>query len=216
MGGSPLNRLSWLRTSTPFLRAVLASPATRWLLFNGGQPLVHVVQSPPKRTLGTLSTDEIKLLIGSEPIFEQGQQTRDASTADEGTPVIPALEAARLHGPRIVFLGLHEPTTTTLQSALPSSEFSAKTEPAVLASNIHGTPYFAIDVSSSAEGVEEVLKISSAKLQEGASLQFVEARSASSAFDSFEAAVFAEARALIDWNTRYKVAKTILLLEYSS
>jgi hypothetical protein len=38
--GSPLNRLSWLRSSHVFLNALFFSPATRWIVFNGGQPLV--------------------------------------------------------------------------------------------------------------------------------------------------------------------------------
>ncbi|KAF8886027.1 NUDIX hydrolase domain-like protein [Infundibulicybe gibba] len=59
-GGSPLNRLSWLRTSHVFLNSVVVLPATRW----------------------------VKPLIGSEPYFGQGKEpgsTVSSEVADSTT-----------------------------------------------------------------------------------------------------------------------------------
>jgi NAD+ diphosphatase len=66
---------------------------------------------------------------------------------------------------------------------------------------VKGTPYFAVDVPGPAEEV-----ISQLKDTGEAKYAFGEARSAvMSKFDGFEAALFAEARSMLDWNTRNKV-----------
>ncbi|KAL5528697.1 NPY1_2 [Sanghuangporus sanghuang] len=55
LAGSPLNRLSWLRTSTPFLTAVLASQRSLWVLFRGGEPLVRIDATKKSHGLARLS-----------------------------------------------------------------------------------------------------------------------------------------------------------------
>ncbi len=207
LGGSPLNRLSWLRSSTPFLNAVLASKETKWILFQNGQPLVSVQGAVKERSLTKLSTTDIKHFLGPDPIFGQGKELGQ-TFEDEVTP--PVLEASRIHGPAIVFLGLHEPEGVEVKSALPSSEFSAKTDPKLAAANIQGIPYFALDVSDADEdGINTLLSQNSVSNQERSTYEFAEPRGASGSLNMFEAAVFAEARSMIDWNTRNKVKFTL-------
>ncbi|KAH8118956.1 NUDIX hydrolase domain-like protein [Phellopilus nigrolimitatus] len=206
LGGSPLNRLSWLRTSTPFLSAVLASPEARWVLFKAGEPLVHVQSASNKFSLARLTTSDVRTLLGALPVFGQGQVAgKEAQLLnDNGEPIL-VLQAIRLHGPTIVFLGLHEPDNGQGSSALPSSDFSPKTDPEVAASNITGTPYFSLDVTDiEKEVVDEVLKNAESAKETGVSLEFTEPRTASGGFTAFDAAVFAEGRSMVDWNVRNK------------
>jgi NAD+ diphosphatase len=200
LGGSPLNRLSWLRTSQPFLHAILDLPSTRWLVFNAGQPLLT-----PRRKLARLRTPHVAPLLGPAPHFGQGEHAGDV--ADAGAAV---LEAARLRGPPIVFLGLHEGAEA---GALPSSDFSGKVlGGAEVARKVSGTPWFALDVSEAEQdAVDAMVRAASEELGEGEGggesklCAFGEPRGAMSHMDMFEAAVSAEARSMLDWNVRNKV-----------
>jgi NAD+ diphosphatase len=154
-----------------------------------------------QRALARLTTSDIKPLLGPEPWIGQGQNPGEFAEAE-----ISILEAARFSNPKIVFLGLEEPQGVV--SALPSSEFSAKSEdPEVVAGKIKGTPYFSLDVSEIAnEEVEKVLQASGLG-KDGWGLKFTEPRPAMGGLDVFDAAVFAEARSMVDWNTRNKVSR---------
>jgi NAD+ diphosphatase len=193
MGGSPLNRLSWLRSSAPFLNAAVDSPTTRWILFNAGQPLI-VTSS---KTIAQLPTEHVRLLLGASPYFGQGQHEGELVPADSDDHV---LEAARHRGAPLVFLGLHEPQEDGGHGsgALPTSEF---TDADKAVSNIKGTLYFSLEVSELPQADVENVVAS----QEG--LAFTEPRAAAATLDPFAAAVFAEARSMVDWNTRNKVIK---------
>ena len=166
------------------------------------------------RTLAQLPTTSVTSLLGPLPVFGQGKEpgTSSSSTSAEGE-TISTLEAARLHGPAIVFLGLHEPELPDgkTHNALPSADFSAKTDPQAAAANIEGTPFFALDVSDSeARDVERILEEAVSKDEAGVTFEFAEPRSATSALTMFEAAIFAVARSMIDWNVRNKVSPTTL------
>ncbi|KII92689.1 hypothetical protein PLICRDRAFT_172748 [Plicaturopsis crispa FD-325 SS-3] len=196
LGGSPLNRLSWLRPSHSFLNAVIVSPATRWILFNAGQPLLATHPETRKRSLAQLTTDDVRPLLGPAPFFGQ---TNDESAVAE--PNVPVLEASRHRGAPVVFLGLQEPQDGTA-AALPSSDFA---DPHAAVANLSGTPFFSLDVAGWAEEetVDAVLKASSAA-KEGQELAWTEARGAMTGLDAFTAGVFANARSLVDWNSRNK------------
>ena len=66
-------------------------------------------------------------------------------------------------------------------------------------------PYFCVDVS----GLEDALVVGVLEGGEGSGeegkLEFVEPRAAAAGFTPFEAAVFAEARSMTDWNARNQV-----------
>lgn len=204
LGGSPLNRLSWLRNSPTFVNAIVRSPSTRWLIFNNGAPLLSV-DSKPGSALARFPTTSIASLLGPEPFVGQGQHEGQDVPSEHAT--LTVLEAARLRGPPIVFLGVEEPIQETGHkssagvSALPSSEFTGKGDATEVAEKVKGTPYFAVDVTGpTAEIISQLKETGEAKYV------FGEARSAvMSKFDGFEAALFAEARSMLDWNTRNKV-----------
>ncbi|KDQ55689.1 hypothetical protein JAAARDRAFT_37099 [Jaapia argillacea MUCL 33604] len=201
LGGAPLNRLSWLRSSATFLNSIIASPDTRWLVVQAGQPLLSTRPNADgqPRSLARLSTVDVRPFLGTEPFFGQGQ--KDGESAPEGVHV---LEAARLRHAPIVFLGLHEPDGNTA-GALPSSDFSTKGEtPETVVSRIKGTAYFTVDVTDiEEETVTSVLENTQAA-KAGEILEFSEPRSAMGSFDGFQAAIFAETRSMVDWNARNK------------
>ena len=200
LGGSPLNRLSWLRTSQVFIGATLRSPATRWILFKSGQPLLVFHKDRPRgRSLARLTTADVKPLLGPEPYLGQGQT--DGEIAPDG---VSALEVARLRGPKIVFLGLEEPQGTTV--ILPPSDFSDKTEaPEVVAERIIGTPYFSLDVSDIESSALDPLLQNDELAKDGNQFKFSEGRGAMLSMSWYDAAVFAEARTIVDWNARSRV-----------
>ncbi|KIJ25743.1 hypothetical protein M422DRAFT_216569 [Sphaerobolus stellatus SS14] len=191
LGGSPLNRLSWLRTSTKFMNmAALEVPDARWTLFQSGKPLVSRGVDGGPKSFAVLKAAQIKHLLGEEPLFGQGEKTGEL-VSSEGSVV----ESNRVRGPPIVFLGVHEPEGV---QALPSSEFRTPET----SKDISGVPYFSVELSGVPEDVIEELLKSAAP--EGQTLKFDDPRSASATFSMFDAAVFAEARSMLDWIIRNK------------
>lgn len=209
--GSPLNRLAWLRPSSAFLNAVVALPATRWLLFNSGQPLVAVdSQKSSVQTLAFLSTSDVEAFLGQEPYFGQGKDEGSQSTEpSEGDLAQSPTAAARHFHSRLVFLGVHEPSSGT--NALPSSDFAAP-EAAIV--HLEGTPYFSADIADLNFGTDRVNSIldSSSLVRGGQTLGWSEPRVMMSGLDSFSGGVFAEARSLVDWNQRNKASHIFLPL----
>ena len=70
-GGSPLNRLSWLRTSEHFLNAIVTSAATRWVLFKAGQPLLVSEPETKKRKMSPTETDKSDLAPTSNLLIKR-------------------------------------------------------------------------------------------------------------------------------------------------
>ncbi|KAJ6589961.1 NUDIX hydrolase domain-like protein [Mycena vulgaris] len=192
-GGSPLNRLSWLRSSHSFLNAVAASSKARWLVSNAGQQLVSVPASSPsgKPIIAQLTTSQVKAFLGPEPYFGQGKDDARGLTADE---VIPFTESARHRGVRVVFLGLLDSLSSL--NALPTSDF---TDPERAVAKLEGTPYFALDIGEL--GVD-----TAAFLSENPETSWAEPRSLLMGLqlDKVSLALFTEARSMVDWNQRNK------------
>lgn len=197
-GGSPLNRLAWLRTSDHFMNAIVESPAARWLVLKGGQPLLAIDPATEKGQLAQLTTQDVRALLGPTPYFSQGQT--EGAHAEAG---VSALESARFHGPDVTFLGLQEPASES--QALPSSEFSAKNDAVAVVDKIKGTPYFSLDVTRLEKTAVDAALESTEAYGRDQKFVFVDARPAMASMDVFYAAVFAEARALVDWNARNRV-----------
>lgn len=170
-------------------------------MFNDGKPLMstpNAGNSGP--TLARLTTDNVRPWLGAEPLFSQGQHA--GSTAD---PEVASLQASRLHGPPIIFLGLQEENVV---HALPSSEFSAKKDVQAVVSNVHGTPYFSVDVTELEEqSVSEVLRERSDA--GSVKLEFLDGRAAMASLTQFDSAVFAEAKSLVDWTARNRVSSRV-------
>ncbi|EAU91244.1 NAD+ diphosphatase [Coprinopsis cinerea okayama7 len=208
-GGSPLNRLSWLRQSQAFLNRVIVLPETRFLLFNNGQPLSVTSKDSPKPSL-FVNTNDIKVLLGPEPYFGQGQNpgepcTGDDDDSDEHSGRHSPTKACRHLHARIVFLGIDEGQAGgngAPYSALPLAEFK---DPDVAFQKLKGTPYFAMDVAELGYSEDELRSIFESSLsKDGRTFTWAEPRSLMTSLGHFEAAVFASARSLVDWNFRNK------------
>ncbi|KAF9047480.1 NAD+ diphosphatase [Panaeolus papilionaceus] len=204
-GGSPLNRLSWLRPSQQFLNAIIEAPNAKWVVFNAGQPLLFSGASKPTPAL--LSTADIKSVLGDTPYFGQGEKEGELLAEKDGEdnthPQHSPTESARHRGIPITFLGLHEPSTEDSSLALPSSEFS---DPKSAIEKLKGTPYFTVDLADldySEEQLNDFLKTTSFS-KEGKPLAWSEPRALMTNLDLFTAAIFAEARSMADWNLRNK------------
>ncbi|KAL0581302.1 NADH pyrophosphatase, partial [Marasmius crinis-equi] len=195
--GSPLNRLSWLRSSHKFLNAIVISPNTRWLLFNAGQPLISYPmpsesQEKPVKKIAYLPTRPLLPLLGPFPYFGQSQT---AGTILSDSDITHSTEAARHIGIPVVFLGLHEQGVSG--SALPEAEFKDDVEGVV--KKLEGTPYFAVDVGD-LESSEVDVVLRGVEKEQNVKLEWNEPRSAMGLMEPFEAAVYAEARSMVDWN----------------
>ena len=198
--GSPLNRLSWLRTSHAFLNTIIASPAARWLVFRSGQPLVIVKPGHLKnQTLAYLTTTDVSPFLGSEPFFGQGGE-QSGVVVESGENMHSPTEAARHHNSPVVFLGVHENAGS---NALPSSAF---TDAETAIANLDGTPYFAMDVVELDYPLEQLKQTIDATslARNGETLEWSESKRMTE-LDMFSGAVYAEARSLVDWNYRNKV-----------
>ena len=162
--GSPLNRVSFLRTDHAFLSAALKHPSTSFLLFNSLSPLA---KDPTK--LEYASFKDIQPLVGDDPYSKTEEQL---VTEYNSSITIPQL----------LFLGLDEYKKSGFKWNI-----------------YHGSPYFALDVtpkgtiSSAAENLIKSMK--------SRGLQFVEGRMHMS-LPAEQAAIYAQARALLDWNAR--------------
>ncbi|CCL99657.1 uncharacterized protein FIBRA_01677 [Fibroporia radiculosa] len=150
-------------------------------------------------SLARLTTADVKPLLGSAPFFGQGQAKGEHASND-----VLLLEGSRLHGPPVVFLGLHEPDSMVGAQALPSSEFSGKSDVSTVLANLSGTPFFSLDVSGIEQTDLDAALQNSAAGKAGAELSFAEPRGAMAMFDAFDASIFAMARTMVDWNFRNK------------
>lgn len=186
MAGSPLNRLSWLRNSSKFINATSLSSSTRWLLYYSGDPLVYKQSGRPVE----LSTKHIEKLLGPTPYFGQGKQEGESAPED----AVKGLASARIRGPSAVFLGIWE------------GRGGDNALTAIVGNAVKGDAYFALDVSSVGKDVLGSLQATgSTKDQSESEMGYAPARIAVSRFDKQQAAIFASAKAMIEWNSRIKV-----------
>ncbi|MCJ1335909.1 NADH pyrophosphatase [Bachmanniomyces sp. S44760] len=162
--GSPLNRLSFLRTNHSFLSSAFKHSSTSFLLMNNLAPLAH---DPTK--LAYASLKDIQPLTGDDPY----EKTEEQVVAEFNSTVSI---------PQILFLGIDESVKNGFEW------------------NIYkGSPYFAIDVTP--KGSFTDIASTTVKDLEAKGLQFVEGRMHTS-LPAPSAAIYAQARALLDWNAR--------------
>ncbi len=203
-GGSPLNRLSWLRPSHTFLNTIISQHTTRWLLFNGGKPLTIPESSKiSKPAIALLTTEDMRPLLGPEPYFGQGKERGEISPESIESLGHSPLDAARHHGKPVVFLGVLEwgvASSPILQDILK--------EPTLGVSKLGGTPYFAMEVSDldlSDEDIDGFLK-STDPGQRGLELTWADPRGLSLSLELEMAGIFAMARTMVDWNSKSKAS----------
>ncbi|KAI0405406.1 NUDIX hydrolase domain-like protein [Xylaria palmicola] len=162
--GSPLNRVSFLRSDHAFLNAAFAHPSTSFLLLNNYSPLAK-----DNANLTYVGREDVVPLIGPEPFKETEEEQIKSFNSAVTQPVI-------------LFLGLDEKT-----KGFEYREYK-------------GNPYFAVDVTpkgSTEKKAKSVIEAVQAKhgvsFIPGARLLTLNAP---------EAAIYAQARALLDWNAR--------------
>jgi NAD+ diphosphatase len=191
MTGSPLNRLSWLRSHTKFVNATCLSPSTRWLLYRSGDPLVYKQSGRPVE----LSTKRIEKLLGPIPYFGQGKEEGESAPEDGGK----GLASARIRGTSAVFLGVWE------------GRGGDDSLIAIAGNAVKGDAYFALDVSSVEKDVLDSIQLpESTEEQSESEMFYAPARIAASRFDKQHAAIYASAKAMMEWNSRIKVSKATL------
>ncbi|KAI1321259.1 NUDIX hydrolase domain-like protein [Xylariaceae sp. FL0255] len=163
--GSPLNRVSFLRTDHTFLSAAFSHPTTNFLLLDNYSPLAK-----DRATLAYVTKEDVVSLTGPDPF----KKTEEEQIKEFNSGVTQ---------PLILFLGLDEKN---------KSGFEYR--------DYKGSPYFAIDVTPKGT-VEEKAKnvIEAAKAKEG--LSFIPGGRLLT-LNAPEAAIYAQARALLDWNAR--------------
>ncbi|KAI1153350.1 NUDIX hydrolase domain-like protein [Nemania diffusa] len=162
--GSPLNRVSFLRTDHAFLNAAFAHPSASFLLLDNYSPLAKDTAN-----LAYVGREHVAPLTGLEP-FKQTEEEQIKSFNSSITQ------------PIILFLGLDEKKTGFVYR------------------EYKGNPYFAIDVTPKGS-IEEKAKsvIEAVKAKQGVS--FIPGGRLLT-LNAADAAIYAQARALLDWNAR--------------
>ncbi|KAK3658814.1 NADH pyrophosphatase [Elasticomyces elasticus] len=177
--GSPLNRVGFLRSDHKFLSAALNHPSTSFLLCKDLQPLLDPETKDGIANLKYIKYDDLKAVIGQDPY---------ATTEEE----MLGQYDSRAYVPQMVFLGIDERVKDGLS-------YQGK-------NRYTGAPYFAIDITPRS-GVKEACETLISDL-EGKGISFAQGRMLMNveALDGelipTQAAIYAEARQLLDWNAR--------------
>ncbi|KAL8963685.1 MAG: hypothetical protein Q9193_000081 [Seirophora villosa] len=162
--GSPLNRVSFLRSDHAFLSAALRHPSTSLLLLNNLNPLAK-----DPSNLEYVSYKDVTLLITDDPYSKT-----EAQIISEYDSTITI--------PQLLFLGLDERN----QQGLTYNIYT-------------GSPYFALDVTPKGTITAQARSLIQAMQSRG--LTFLEGRIQAS-LPAQDAAIYAQGRALLDWNAR--------------
>ncbi|EJU02048.1 hypothetical protein DACRYDRAFT_22432 [Dacryopinax primogenitus] len=173
---TPLNRLGWLRTSSPFLNTCITHPRSLFLPFHQGRPLL--AGGKP----AYLQLESVRALIGSEPWFGQGKAGEQAEK-DKWTDGYRFRE----NGASLVFLGVLEDEGARLLPSSSAKQIHTHEE-------IKGVPYWAVDTSASDEKWVDSLRLETPK--------WSEPRPAALTYDAVDASLFSVGRTMVDWNGR--------------
>ncbi|KAI5364838.1 Putative NUDIX hydrolase domain, NADH pyrophosphatase-like, Zinc ribbon, NADH pyrophosphatase [Septoria linicola] len=170
--GSPLNRLGFLRGDHKFLSQALKHASTSFLLCNELQPLVQSGTAEGKGKLQYVKYEDVKSIIGEDPFELSEKDYVEAYSSDK-------------YIPQMIFLGIDEKATNGL-------EYQAK--------NLYkGAPYFAVDVTPR-ENVADACTALIERLKSEHGWEFGKGRIMD--VEPADAAIYAEARQLLDWNQR--------------
>ncbi|KAG7411106.1 Peroxisomal NADH pyrophosphatase NUDT12 [Fusarium oxysporum f. sp. rapae] len=167
--GGRINRYSFLRADTGFLRQAYNSPTARYLALHDLNPLVV-----DKKTPAYLTFKDVEPLIGPDHF---------TLTEDEAIQSFNSIETR----PLVVFIGMLEEGNE--KDSISSSDHG----------DIQGHPYFAIDITPKGNHAEKATQFLEEQEKKGLSLD----KNPRAMNQSPEAAaLYAQARSIIDWNTR--------------
>jgi NAD+ diphosphatase len=138
--GSPLNRLSFLRTDHAFLRSAFAHPSTAFMLLNDLAPLVA-----DESHLAYATFQDVQPLTGPDPFQKTEDELKDDYNSEEAHPLI-------------LFLGVDE------QNKLPHRNDGGK--PFVY-KQYKGNPYFAVDVTPKGKLADQANKVIATMKEQG-------------------------------------------------
>ncbi|KAH8889283.1 hypothetical protein GQ53DRAFT_222601 [Thozetella sp. PMI_491] len=172
--GSPLNRISFLRTDHDFLRSAFSHPSAAFLLMNDLGPMVQADTSH----LAFAKGSDVVGLTGPDPFARTEEEMVKEFNSEHAQPVI-------------LFLGVDD------KNRLPptgdeSSAFAYK--------NYKGSPYFAVDVTPKGYLVDAASALIASMKANGYS--FHDSSPRHMGLVAGEAAMYAQAKALLDWNAR--------------
>ncbi|ROW17455.1 hypothetical protein VPNG_00587 [Cytospora leucostoma] len=170
--GSPLNRVGFLRGDNGFLRSAFSHPSTRVLLLNELAPLVD----KSKHRLAYVNYDDVKPLTGPGPFDKPEAELIKEFNSEEVKPLI-------------LLLGLDETNKIPGDPNEPKFEYK----------EYKGRPYFAVDATPRGSGGESANKVIEAVKEKGFEFS-TNQRNMNLA--AGEAAIYAQARTLFDWNFR--------------
>lgn len=240
--GSQLNRLSWMRTESDFLNAALTSPETRFIVLQNLNPLTHK-EGDRDGYLATLSWRDVEeYVVGQAKLSgHTGEKNSDGhyelfgphvhglqptSSGDNGSDEhIKALEKTTTGvgstSLALVFLGVDESGQS--QSSLPG-QLAKSADPNSNSGVPAGVPYYALSLTyqpkhlaAASQSETTPLKTLERKLLDSGKYDFVDTRALGRAGDwpMHDAALVAQARALVDWNERHHFCPACSRRQYS-
>ncbi|KAK4151249.1 NUDIX hydrolase domain-like protein [Chaetomidium leptoderma] len=185
--GSPLNRLSFLRADTPFLRAAFAHRDARFLLLNKLAPLVQGAADQAHLAFATHA--DVAPLTGADPFARtEAEMISGYDSSEEEEQVV------------VVFLGVDELGVLPPLVLQQGENEKGAGEEGFGYRDFKGAPYFAVDVTprGKVSGLAEALI---AKMT-GKGFSFLDNSPRPMGLHAGQAAMYGQARALIDWNAR--------------
>ncbi|PWW78571.1 hypothetical protein C7212DRAFT_350675 [Tuber magnatum] len=174
--GSPLNRVSFLRSNTAFLRAAL--PRSKFLLLRDLEPL-----AASKTTLAWVGYEAVRTLVGNPFDTEEEEFVRGYDS--------------RVEVPTLVFLGINEGVVGGGQGGGDGERFEFEGE----GGKYVGRPCFALDVTGKGSLREECIKVQEEAVKGTEGREFRRVR-LDLGLTPPDAAILAQARSLLDWNNR--------------
>ncbi|KAK4189525.1 peroxisomal NADH pyrophosphatase NUDT12 [Podospora australis] len=173
--GSPLNRLSFLRTDHAFLKPAFSHPSASFLLLDNLAPMV---QGSDNANLAFATTEDVLPLTGVDPFGKSEEELIASFNSEESHPLM-------------VFLGIDDKGVLRTHEGV-TEEFTFR--------DFKGTPFFALDITPREKNAEEAKSLKKKMEERGYVFQGNSPRHLG--LHAGQAAMYGHARALIDWNTR--------------
>ncbi|WVQ80150.1 hypothetical protein IAT38_002255 [Cryptococcus sp. DSM 104549] len=173
-GQPPLNRVAFQRHHASIVNEHLHKDETRFIIFKDFKPLVIKGQWGTPLYLGV---KDVEGIIGNGYDEAPSDVSKETAKLHE-TALLPSTR------PTLVFLGIDDRADPTTNASSATDHLAPR-----------GPAFFALDVTSVPAGEFDVAKLGGA---------WGDARASGGAMSPWDAGVYAQARALVDWNGRNK------------